>query len=208
MKRAWALILIGTAGCVDLEAPYPDRRFYTIDAPRTGAPRTGDAKILLRVRRFSASRMCDGSELVTRTGEATYESDFYNVLFVPPALQIGEQTQRWLAESGLYGHVVGPGSSLAETHLLEGHLVALYGDYRKPGAQQAVTELQFMLARVTEDPAVVLLQKTYREEIPLANREPASLVKGWSEGLSRILAALEEDLATVKEDRPSSPAVR
>jgi hypothetical protein len=195
VKRAWALILIAAAGCVDLKAAYPDRRFYTVEAARPGAARTSAESTVLRVRRFSASKMCDGSELVTRTGEAAYETDFYNVLFVPPAAQMGEQTQRWLAASGLFGHVVGTGSTIPETHVLEGNVVALHGDYRKPDAPLAVIELQFMLVRVTSDPASVLLQKSYRKEIPLADGKAASLVKGWSDGLTKILAMLEEDLS-------------
>ncbi|HLY09119.1 MAG TPA: hypothetical protein VKW04_07455 [Planctomycetota bacterium] len=194
MRRAWLLILIAAGGCVDLKAAYPDRRYYTIESERPGAGRPGAPGSVLRVRRFSASKMCDGSEFVRRTGEAVYESDFYNVLFMAPAQQIGEQTQRWLSAATLYGHVVGTGSSIPETHTLEGNLVALHGDYRKPQAPMAVIEIQFMLVRVATDPPVALVQKTYRKEVPLSSGEPAALVQGWSEGLSRILAALEEDL--------------
>jgi len=196
VKRALALALIASAGCVDLKAAYPDRRFYTIEAPRPGAERpASDAKAVLRVRRFGASKMCDGSELVSRTGDATYDSDFYNVLFVPPATQVGEQTQRCLSGSGLFGHVVGAGSTVPETHVLEGNLVAMHKDSRKPEAPLAVIEVQFMLVRVASDPPAVLHQKTYRKDIPLSDGKPATLVKGWNEGLSRILSALEEDLA-------------
>ena len=196
MKRALALLLILSAGCVDLKAAYPDRRFYTIEAARPGSERPGgDPKAVLRVRRFGASKMCDGSELVSRTGDATYDSDFYNVLFFPPASQVGEQTQRWLSGSGLFGHVVGAGSTVPETHVLEGNLVALHGDCRKPEAPLAVIEVQFMVVRVGSDPVAVEHQKTYRKEIPLPDGKPATLVKGWGEGLARILSALEEDLA-------------
>jgi hypothetical protein len=120
------------------------------------------------------------------------------VLFVPPATQVGEQSSRWLAASGLFGHVVGAGSAVPETHALEGHLVCLYGDARKPDAPLAVIEIQFMLVRVSSDPAAALLQKSYRKEIPLAAGDGASLVKGWREGLKGILTALEEDLAKTK----------
>ena len=195
MNRAWAFSLIAAAGCVDLKASYPDRRFYAIEATRSATPRSGEPSAVLRVRRFSASKMCDGSELVTRTGDSTYESDFYNVLFFPPANQVGEQTQRWMATSKLFGHVVGAGSSVPDTHVLEGNLVALHEDLRKPEAPLAVIEVQFMLVRVSSDPSAVLLQKSYRKEIPLADGKPATLVKGWSDGLGQILAALEEDLA-------------
>jgi len=195
MKRTWAFLLIAAAGCVDLKAPYPDRRFYTIEALRGGAERSELPNILLRVRRFGASRMCDGNELVTRTCESTYESDFYNVLFMAPAQQIGEQTSRWLTASKLYGHVVGTGSAAPETHTLEGTVVSLHGDYRKPDAPLAVMEIQFLLVRVTSEPPSVRFQKTYRQELAMPNAEPASLVKAWSEGLGRILSRLEEDLA-------------
>ncbi|HVR86127.1 MAG TPA: hypothetical protein VMU54_17525 [Planctomycetota bacterium] len=198
MSRAWALLLIAAGGCMDLKAAYPDRRFYTIESERSGTGRPGAPASVLRVRRFSASKMCDGNELVRRTDEAVYESDYYNVLFMAPAQQVGEQTQRWLSASTLYGHVVGTGSSIPETHTLEGNLVALHGDFRRPLAPLAVIEIQFLLVRVTADPPEPLFQKTYRKEIPLPGGDPAALVKGWSEGLSRILSALEEDLAKAR----------
>jgi len=198
MKRAWVLVLIAAAGCVDLKAAYPDRRFYTVETARSGGGRAGDPQVILRVKRFTASKMCDASELVTRTGDAVYESDFYNVMFMAPAQQVAEQTQRWVTASTLYGHVVGTGSSVPETHTLEGNLIALHGDYRKSDAPVAVIEIQFMLVRVSSDPAAVMLQKTYRREVPLPSGEPAALVKGWSEGLSKILSSLEEDLSKAK----------
>jgi len=196
MKRAWALILIAAAGCVDLKAAYPDRRYYTIESARTGAERETSAGTVLRVRRFAASKMCDGTELVTRTGDAVYESDFYHVLFIPPAQQLGEQTYKWLTASKLYGHVVGAGSSIAETHTLEGNVITLHGDYRS--SPLAVIEIQFLLVRVSTDPAAALYQKSYRQEVALESASPEALVKGWSAGLSKILTSLEADLGKVK----------
>lgn len=198
MKHAWLPILLAAAGCVDLKAAYPDRRFYTVEASRTGAERATSPQSVLRVRRFNASKMCDGNELVTRTADAVYESDFYNVLFVPPAQQVQEQTAHWLSRSKLYGLVVGAGSSVPDTHTLEGNLVSLHGDYRKPGSPLAVIEVQFLLVKVTGEPAAAMAQRSYRQEIALPDQEPGSLVKGWSEGLGKILGALEADLARVK----------
>jgi ABC-type uncharacterized transport system auxiliary subunit len=199
VKHAWILITLAAAGCVDLKASYPDRRFYTLEASRTGAVRTPAAGTVLRVRRLTASKLCDGSELVTRTGESTFATDFYNVFFVPPAMQAGEQAQRWVAAAGLFGSVVGTGSSVPETHILEGNLVALHGDVTHGDLAVAVIELQFMLVRVDSDPAAVQLQKTYRQVVPVDNGEPAAMVKGWTEGLTKILAALEEDLAKARK---------
>lgn len=188
-------LLLGAAGCVDLKSSYPEKRYYTMEAPRTGPARSGAEGSVLRVRRFGCSRSFEGSELVSRTGDSTYESDFYNVFFVPPASQVTEQAQRWLGASKVFGTVVGTGSSVAETQILEGNIVALFGDRRNAGAPRAVLEVQFLLLGVSSDPAAVLHQKSYRQELALAKDDAEGLVRGWSEGLSKILAALEEDLS-------------
>jgi cholesterol transport system auxiliary component len=198
VRYGWLLVLLASSGCVDLSASYPDRRFYTLEATHPAAEKTPAAGSVLRVRRFTASKACDGNELVTRTGDATYDTDFYNVFFVPPAAQTGEQTQRWLGASKLFGSVVGNGSSLVETHILEGNLVALHGDVRRAAAPEAVIEMQFLLLRVTSDPAAVLFQKTYRQGIPVLDSQPQSMVRGWTSGLTMILTSLEEDLAKLK----------
>ncbi len=198
MRHAWVLVLLTAAGCIDLKASYPERRFYTLDAPWAGLDRVPAPGSVLRVRRFNASKLCDGSELVTRTADSTYETDFYNVFFAPPAGQAGEQTQHWLTAAKLFGTVVGNGSSLAETHILEGKLVALHGDVRSADSPVAVIELQFLLLRVRSDPATVLFQKSYHESTPVLSGEPAAMVKGWSGGLAKILIALEEDLSKLK----------
>ena len=197
MKKLWMLSLVAAAGCVDLKSAYPEKRFYTLEAGRTGPARTGPDGTVLRVRRFSASKLVEGSELVHRTGDSEYESDFYSVFFVPPAGQVTEQAHRWLGQSRLFATVVGTGSSVPETHVLEGNLIALYGDRRNPKAPLAVFEAQFMVVGLSSDPAAVLLQKSYRQEVALAKDDAESLVRGWSEGLSKVLAALEEDLLKI-----------
>jgi len=197
MRWTWSLALLFGAGCVDLKSSYPDRKFYTLEATRSGPDRTPAPGSVLRVRRFNASKMCDGAELVTRTGPATYDSDYYNVLFVPPALQVGEQTHRWLSASKLFEHVIGSGSSIPETHILEGNLVALHEDARNRARPIGVIELQFMLVRVSVDPSQLFFQKTYRREIPMAQDDPESLVRALGEGLSLILSDLESDLEKV-----------
>jgi hypothetical protein len=197
MKNLGLLGLLALAGCVDLKSAYPEKRFYTIEAPRSGPARTGPEGTVLRVRRFSASRLFEGSELVHRNADSEYESDFYSVFFVPPAAQVGEQAQRWLGQSKVFATVVGTGSSAAETHVLEGNLVALYGDRRGPKAPLAVLEVQFMVVGLSSDPAAVLLQKSYREEIGIPKDDAESLVRGWTQGLSKVLGALEEDLSRI-----------
>lgn len=191
MKVA-AIAFLSLSGCVGaLKSDYPERRYYTLAAERPG-PRSATAtEGVLRVRRFTASKLSEGNELVTRTSETEYETDFYNAFFSPPAMQLTEQAQRWLGASGLFSAVVGTGSSLPETHILEGNVVALYGDQRQ---SSAVLELQFMLLRVNREPTAVLFQKSYRE-VAAGASDPESRVRGWNAALARILTSLESDLA-------------
>src|SRR6185503_16743916 len=171
------------------------RRYYTLAAQRPGDAGAAAKDGVLRIRRFTASKVSEGSELVTRKGESEYETDFYNAFFVPPSTQLTEQTQRWLGSSGLFSAVVGTGSSLPETHVLEGNLVALYADRRESAS--AVMELQFMLLKVSSDPSAVLFQKSYRQSVAVTGDGPEAMVTGWNGALTKILAAFEADLAKI-----------
>ena len=196
MRQSVLAVLILSAGCVDaLKSEYPERRFYTLSAQRPGEAAAPGKEAVLRVRRFTASKLSEGNELVSRLGETEYETDFYNCFFAPPATQVTEQAHRWLGASGLFSAVVGTGSSLPETHILEGNVTALFADQR---ASTAVLEIQFMLVRVTTDPPAVLFQKSYRE-VATGAQGPETSVRGWNAALGRILAALEGDLAKVKK---------
>lgn len=191
------LALLLLSGCVGaLKSEYPERRYYTLAAERPGAAATPAKEGVLRIRRFTASKVSEGSELVTRKAESEYETDFYNAFFCPPATQLTEQSQRWLSSSGVYSAVVGTGSSLPETHVMEGNLVALYADRRQSPA--AVMELQFMVLKVAGDPSVVVFQKSYRESAALTTDGPEAVIAGWNVALGKILASLEKDLRSVK----------
>jgi len=194
VKHAVAALLMLSSGCVGaLKSDYPERRFYPLSAERPGSAAAPAKEGVLRVRRFTASKVSEGSELVTRRAETEYETDFYNAFFVPPATQLTEQTHRWLGSSGLFSAVVGTGSSLVETHVLEGNLIALYEDRRQ--AALSVMEIQFMLVRLSTEPTAVVFQKSYREAVAVTADGPEGIVRGWNGALGRILAALEADLA-------------
>lgn len=198
MKHAWLAVLALSTGCVGaLKSEYPERRFYTLSAQRPGEAAAPAKDGVLRVRRFTASKLSEGSELVTRTSDSEYETDYYNAFFVPPATQLTEQAHRWLGASGLFSAVVGTGSSVPETHVLEGNLASLYFDDRDKH-RVAVLELQVLLVRVAAEPAAVLFQKTYRAE-ERAAADPPSQVKAWNAALQRLLAEMESDLSKVKK---------
>ncbi len=195
---AAALALLFLSGCVDLGKEFAERRFYSLDVTRSGAPGAVPKGTVLEVRRFRISRRYEAQELVYRKGDQVYETDFYHAFFVPPATNLTEETREWMARSGRFEHVVEAGSRVGGTHVLEGSVSELCGDFRGEGAGRAVLELQFFLILDAEAVPKILFKKTYRREPELRERTAAALVAGWQKGLGEILAEFEGDLTGVK----------
>jgi len=198
--RTAPLVLLLLASC-GLTKEYAVRRYHGVETDRaaSGAPpaRPTAAGTVLEVQRLEVAESFEGVEIVRRTGEHTWEPDFYDVFFVPPGAMLTGETRRWIAESGLFGNVVDVSSLAEATHVLEGNVTALYGDLRD-GESKAVLEIQFVLLDQRVEPPGIAWSGTFAESIVVANDSAAALVAGWSEGLAKILGRLEEDLSRVK----------
>ena len=97
----------------------------------------------------------------------------------------------------VFGDVIQSGSLVAPTHALEGRVNALYGDYSVQ-PPQAVLEVELFLVADPLNRSAVVFHEQYREAIPLDDRKPESLVRGWNTGLTRALGELERDLASLE----------
>ncbi len=192
-----ALLAAASAGCLGLERSYPQKRYFLIDATRGGdpLPAQGERPLLL-IRRLDVSPGWVDPNLVYRRLDGSWESDFYNRFFVPPAAMLTGEVREWLRSSGLFAHVVEPGSQAEPDLILEGSITALYGDFAAPSLPQAVMEMQFLLV----DPADgyrVRFEGDYRSSFPAEAAEPEALVEAWDQALADLLARLEGDLARV-----------
>jgi cholesterol transport system auxiliary component len=193
---ATALPVVGLlwAGCIHTEKAYPIKRQYVLDVTRNSpTPASPEAKSV-KVRRFLVSSRFEGGELVYRTSDVTYESDFYNEFFTHPALMITEEVRRWLDASGVFGHVVDAATSIEAAYRLEGVVSSLHGDYRDRNAPRAVLEVQFLLVDAAGPKESVVFRKTYTAVSPVASRGPAELVGGLGASLAQVLTAFEQDL--------------
>ncbi len=191
---ACVLAAAAALGCMNLKSDYPEKHYYMFSAQRTGEPRSGSAEAL-RVRRFRASPAFAGKQMVYRTGRLTYESDFYNELFVRPADMVGEQTRTWLADSGLFAHVMDSAARAEARYVLDGTVLRIYGDYTDSDAPRAVLIAQFILSDDSGAAPRVVHMKDYSAEVAIPMAKPGALAEGWSEGLDAVLSDLEEDLA-------------
>jgi cholesterol transport system auxiliary component len=179
--------------CVSLTKSYPEKRYYALEAARQGDALAPVSPKTLKIRKFRASPSFEGKEFVYRTGEARYETDFYNEWFVSPNAMITQQVQGWLTRSGLFEYVVDSSGPLAPTHTLEATVTALYGDYHvKPS--KAVLGLEFFLIYEASDPADIVWHQEYRKDVELTETSPEALVKAWNAAIRLILTALENDL--------------
>ncbi len=192
--------LIGLlTGCAaTLEKTYPDKQYYVLDISRPVQEPTADNGIVLSVRRFRISPRYENKELVYRTGTLSYESDFYNAFFIPPGAMITEEVRQWLAGAGLFQYVIDSASPVVPTHILEGNVLSLYGDYSNNASPKAVMAIQVFLMENISARSEILFQKTYRQEIPLPENTTAALINGWNEALRQILTALEADLRAIR----------
>ncbi len=195
-----ALLALG-AGCVSVRRGYPEKRRYMLHVEREGPtaiPSQGGLPTLV-IERFGAAPPFAGKGFVYRTGEARYESDFYNEFFVPPAAMVTEQTRAWLAGSGLFGTMARSAAYVQPDYALDGMVTAIYGDYSDPAGPLAVLEVQLALIREPLGEATVSHHLSHRASVPAPGGTPQALVAGWGQGLREALQRFEQAL---REDLP------
>jgi cholesterol transport system auxiliary component len=192
------LVLAGTilvmGGCIRLAKSPPDKRYYALEAPRPAETAASSAGAILKIRKVRISPPFEGAEIVYRTSEVRYETDFYNEWFTSPSAMVTQQLVNWLTNARVFGHVVDSSSSLAADYLLEGTVNTLCADLRMNGSPKAV--LSFQLALIKDGPAheTIVFQREYQEVVDVADSSPDALVSGWNRGLLQSLIALEKDL--------------
>ena len=187
------LLSCGLLGC---RSGGSNSRYYMLNVVRETGPSRPRSVPVLAVPRFTIDTAYSNRELVYRLGPSQYESDAYNEFLVPPALMLTEKTRDWLDACGLFGQVLGVGSSLQPTHRFEANVTALYGDFRDRKAPKAVIELRVFVLEIQDgaDPKPIF-GKTYRAAAVPENRNPDSLIAGLNRSLQTILIDLEKDLA-------------
>jgi ABC-type uncharacterized transport system auxiliary subunit len=191
-----AIALVALSGC-SLKKQYPAKQAFLVEARRSGEARASSALSVLRVRNLNIAAPFEGKGFVYRTSELGYEPDFYHEFLVSPRALLTESVRQWLGASGVFRFALDPASRSDATHSLDGNVLALYGDYRESASPKAVLVIEFFLTN--EQPSVpeIIFHKAYRQEVPLENRAPEALAKGWGKALEQILSALEKDLVAL-----------
>lgn len=187
---------IVTIGCLNLNKSYPEKRSFVLDVASEARPVAQDATAVLKVGKFRMSPLFVGRTMVYRTGELQYENDFYNEWFISPGSLLTQQVHGWLSKTGRFRFVLMGTNHIDPTHTLEGSVTEFYGDYRQAGSPKAVLSLELHLLEETKERQVVL-QRTYRHEVSLADRSPDALAGGLTEALRLSLSDFDKDLGNL-----------
>jgi uncharacterized lipoprotein YmbA len=188
------LILVGCAGRSAVE-----RSTFVLDVARSGEASASGSDGVLRVRTLRVSPKYEGKGFVYRSGDLLFETDYYNQFFTPPDTMITEEVRDWLLSSGLFRQVVDYTGQAEHTHILEGEVLELYGDYSERGGSRpkAALGIEFFFMEDVSGESKVLLQKRYRRSVPAQGQAPSAMVQGWNDALEKILMDLEEDLGEI-----------
>lgn len=185
------------AGCVKMDRPQPEKRYYSLEAGpgQAGALLPGQSpEAAVTVRRMRVSPRYEGRELVYRLSPTQYVSDFYNLFFIAPADMLTQGVRERIAGSGLFSHVVEPVSLVRSRLVLEGAVSEMYGDFSK-AAPEAVLRVQFFLLDEAPGGPTILFSREYARIRPLADKTATGLVDGLNAALASVLDELARDLA-------------
>jgi hypothetical protein len=172
-----------------------EKQHYILDTRRASSVAASDSANFVEIRRFTSNSAFSAKGLTYRVGEFEYKSDFYNEFLISPTAMITEKARNWLSTSGLFQRVLDPGSQGDPTHVIEGNVIALYGDFRTKSAPKAVMEIRiFLLETKSETESGIVFGKTYTSSVGLESKAPEGLVSAFDRCLVEILTDLEEDL--------------
>ena len=193
-----SVVLLLTAGCVDLSRPALAKHYYLLDAaPKPADPPAGHDGAI-RVTGIEVSAPFSERSLVYRLDQERYESDFYNEYFVAPRAMISAQLVEWLTVRRVFATTLPPSSSLDAPYSLEGQVTAMYGDLRNKAETEAVFSIQIFVTETINPDRRIVLQRNYSHRVRVPDRSAEAITKGLSQVLQQSFVELETDLRALK----------
>ena len=191
MRRRALLLPLLLAGCALSERPYAERRQWPLIVARPAVlpPRAGGGVLELRNLRAGPGLGARGLQSVQPDG--SIRTAFYEEWAVPPAQGAEDALRAWLAASGLYAAVVGPGSRAVADRVLEGELSALWTE---PAAGRAKAALSVTLLAPRAEGTRILLQRRFEAAAPLPGADPKAAAQAMSAALAMAFADIEAAL--------------
>lgn len=193
---ALAATLVTLAAC--MSRPSPVKHQFLLE-PATPAAVAAPLNASARIGMINAGASFRARTLVYRRDETTFESDFYNEFFVPPAAMLADAVAKALTQANVFQRVTASGAAPYEAdYVLDGFVTDLYGDLREAGKPASVLTVTFYLSSTAAGVPRVVWSKGYRQRVVAANDSAEALVRGWNQALGTILGELTRDLAALQ----------
>jgi cholesterol transport system auxiliary component len=189
-RRDWPLVVRRSE---ESAATIPVVSGPVVPAPVVSRPAGRGRGLVLLVRTVQAGPGLEARGLQTLQQDGSLKTDFYEQWVVPPAEAIDDDLRRWLADSGLFAAVVGPGSRITADLVLEGELLALHADLASMTAQAT---LALVLIDQRPGPARIGLQRTAAASVKLEGTDPPALARAQVAAVAAMLRETEADLAS------------
>ena len=171
---------------------YVERREWPLAVRRPNALAAPAGGPVLLVRDVTPGPLAGNRGLLTIQPDGSVQVGYYEEWAASPADAITASLRAWLAESGLFGAVLDPGSLASPDLVLESTLTAFVAD---PPAGQARAALAIVLLRERAGNTTVALEKTEAAAAPLAQPGAPAATAALRAALAGVLAATERDLA-------------
>ncbi|MBV9655836.1 MAG: membrane integrity-associated transporter subunit PqiC [Acetobacteraceae bacterium] len=187
-RRVLLAATLGLGGCGLSERPYLERRQWplVVARPVSLPPRRGGRVLLVRTIR--AAPGLDARGLQSLRPDGSLDTSFYEEWSVPPAQAIEDDLRRWLAGSGAFAAVIGPGSRLAADFVLEGDLNAFWADL---ASGRARVTLGIVLLEQHDADTTVRMQRSFTGDAPLAGTDAAARAAALRASLADVLHQIE-----------------
>jgi cholesterol transport system auxiliary component len=198
LPRAAALIAATALAACGISRPPVERTTYLLTAGRE-APAVPAAKpVAVKVRPMRAAPLYERKEFLYRVDGERVVSDFYSEFADAPESMLTTAVTGWLRNAGVFASVVEPGVPVDTPYVLDGSIVALYGDLRDPAKPASEVAVQFYLVKQFGSGTELVYDRVLRSRVDVPSGDPRALAAGYNRALAQILAELERDLATLQ----------
>ena len=196
MSAALTLLAL-LAACSVITRPAPVRQTFllapslppAVSQAQPGALRVGNIKVAAPFR---------GKSFVYRTGDLSFETDYYVEFLVPPAAMLTEQTARALDRAKPFARIAGPGAAADAEWVLDGFAAALYADTRETGKPAAELAITYYLTAAGGAERTPVWTREYRRHAPMRNSSPTAYAEALNTAFGEIVAELARDLASAQ----------
>ena len=179
-----------------MHVKHSDTKQYMFDSPGVYKTQHHINKVL-EIDNTAIAPQFSGIYFVYRTSSTHYLTDHYHYFFNPPAQQINQIVTNYLGNTGLFNYVTNDDDYEHAHYTLHTKILDLYADYRNRQKPKGIITIQFTLFQHSKLETKIVMNKTFRETIPLQAKNSDALINAWNQGLENILKKLTQNLSRV-----------